>query len=162
MLVLSYIQDLSSFYKIFPIICHLESNEKDEDVRKICTRTLAVIAQTFTLPEHVPSVLDSVRSVSESSLWSVRANSLEFLQTLVFHNMSIISSKDEWIRIVEDIVLKLLEDERLEVREKAAHVLGGLLHCTILRDQDVLLVSFFFFFRREIKEKEIKKKQELT
>lgn len=42
---------------------------------------------------------------------------------------------------VVDIVLRLLEDDWLEVREKASQVLGGLLHCNFIESPDDLIVS---------------------
>lgn len=133
------------FYQIFPIICQLESSEADEELNKLCLRTLATLAQAFTLPEDMSVVLTAVKTVSEHSSWSARFTSLEFLQVLVFHNMGIILSNELWINCVKDIVLRLLEDDRLEVREKASQVLGGLLHCTFITDQEKLLASFKFF-----------------
>ena len=139
--MISSLDSLSSIYKIYPIMCHLENNsDSDQDLSKTCIRSVAVLAQTLTLPKHVPTVLEAVRNISQSSSWSARASCLEFLQVLVFHNMSILLSNEAWIRAIEDIVLRLLEDETLEVRAKAAQVLGGLLHCTILPDQEALLV----------------------
>jgi proteasome activator subunit 4 len=45
---------------------------------------------------------------------------------------------------VTSTVLLLLSDERLEVREKAAQVLGGLLHCDFLnRDRSRVLLTKF-------------------
>jgi len=130
------------FYQIFPIICQLENWEADEELNKSCLHTLATLAQAFTLPEDMSIALAAVKTVSEHSSWSARFTSLEFLQVLVLHNMGIILSNVLWINCVKDIVLRLLEDDRLEVREKASQVLGGLLHCTFIMDQEKLLVSF--------------------
>jgi len=131
----------SAFYQIFPIICQLESSEADEELNKSCLCTLATLAQAFTLPEDMPVALTAVKKMSEHSSWSTKFTSLEFLQVLVFHNMGIILSNVSWIHCVKNIVLCLLEDDRLEVREKASQVLGGLLHCTFITDQEKLLVS---------------------
>ncbi|XP_071649143.1 proteasome activator complex subunit 4B [Temnothorax longispinosus] len=132
----------SGFYQIFPIICQLENSEADEELNKSCLRTMATLAQAFTLPEDMSVALAAVKTVSEHSSWSARFTSLEFLQVLVFHNMGIILSNVLWIDCVKDIVLRLLEDDRLEVREKASQVLGGLLHCTFIMDQEKLLEEF--------------------
>ncbi|XP_024887172.1 proteasome activator complex subunit 4B-like [Temnothorax curvispinosus] len=132
----------SGFYQIFPIICQLENSEADEELNKSCLRTMATLAQAFTLPEDMSVALTAVKTVSEHSSWSARFTSLEFLQVLVFHNMGIILSNVLWIDCVKDIVLRLLEDDRLEVREKASQVLGGLLHCTFIIDQEKLLEEF--------------------
>lgn len=141
--MVSNLDSLSIFYKVYPIMCQLESSEKDEELSKTCSRTIAVLAQTLTLPEHVPAVLEAVRSVSESPSWSARAGCLVFLQVNVFHNMSILLSNEAWIDSIQAVVLRLLEDDRFEVREKAGQVLGGLLHCTIIPEKEALLVSDF-------------------
>lgn len=154
---------LPSYYQLFPVVCQLENSEADEELSKTCTATLAVLAQSFTLPQHIPTAMNAVFNISESSSWSTRAATLEFLQALVFHNMSVFLSNSTWVEQVRKIVLRLLEDERLEVREKAAQVLGGLLHCTFIPDQEILLVIYFigslnligrlfcsFLFRRRI------------
>lgn len=130
------------FYEIFPILCQLENSEADEELNKLCLCTLATLAQALTLPEVMPVALNAVKMMSEHSSWSARFTSLEFLQVLVFHNMSIILSNVSWIDCVKNIVLRLLEDERLEVREKASLVLGGLLHCTFIADEEKLLEKF--------------------
>lgn len=41
-----------------------------------------------------------------------------------------------------DIVLRLLEDDWQEVREKASEVLGGLLHCDLIESTQQLIVSY--------------------
>lgn len=130
-----------AFYQIFPIVCQLESSEADEELNKSCLGTLASLAHAFTLPENMPVVLTAVKKMSEHSSWSTKFASLEFLQVLVFHNMGIILSNASWIHCVENVVLSLLEDDRLEVREKASQVLGGMLHCKFITNQGQLLVS---------------------
>lgn len=141
----SNLDSLSIFYRIYPIMCKLENNDKDEELSKTCSRSVVVLAQTLTPPEHVPAVLEAVDNISKSSYWSARLGCLEFIQVLVFHNMSILLSEEAWIGTIQNIVLLLMEDERLEVREKASQVLGGLLHCTIIPNQEALLVSSFHF-----------------
>lgn len=139
-LVRSNFSATPEFYQIFPVICQLENSETDEELSKSCLCTLAYLAQAYTLPEVMPIALTSVKTISEHISWSIRFISLEFLQVLVFHNMGIILSNVSWVDSVKSIVLRLLEDERLEVREKASQVLGGLLHCTFIEDQEKLLV----------------------
>lgn len=139
----SFFGGISIFYNVYPIICQFENNENDEELSETCSRTLALLAQSFTLPEHIPAALAAVDKISESSSWSARSSCAEFLQVLVFHNMSTLISNKEWIKQVQNVVLRLLEDENVQVREKAGQILGGLLHCTLLPEQETLLVSFF-------------------
>ncbi|RLU16905.1 hypothetical protein DMN91_010974 [Ooceraea biroi] len=134
----------AAFYQVFPIICQLESSirEADEELNKSCLCTLATLAQAFTVPEDMPVALTAVKRMSEHSSWSAKFTSLEFLQVLVFHNMGIFLSNVSWIDCVKNVVLCLLEDDRLEVREKASQVLGGLLHCRFITNQEKLLEEF--------------------
>ncbi len=64
-------------------------------------------------------------------------------QTTVFSNMSIILSRSEWVERVMKTVTTALVNERVEVREKAAAVLGGLVHCRFIDSErrKKLLVS---------------------
>lgn len=66
--------------------------------------------------------LQKIGEVSQMASWSARLAVIDLLQVLVFNNMSIVLSRDEWVAEVQVIVLRLLEDSVLEVREKAAQV----------------------------------------
>lgn len=146
--VRSFVGPSPDFYKLHPVICQFENFDADNELAKVCSTTLAVLAQAVMLPRDIPVVLQSVKKVSKFSSWSTRMNVLVFLQTFVFHNMGSILSNKEHTDFATDIVIELLQDERLEVREEAAAVLGGFLHCSIISDQEKLLVTIFlqFFF----------------
>ncbi|XP_015588278.1 proteasome activator complex subunit 4B [Cephus cinctus] len=133
---------LPGFYELFPIVCQLENCETDEELSKTSSGTLAVLAQALTLPRYINVALETVIKVSKNGSWWARATCLEYLQVFVFHNMSIVLSNSMWVNRIRDTVLDLLEDERLEVREKAGQVLGGLLHCNFIPDQESLLEQF--------------------
>ena len=62
---------------------------------------------------------------------------------IVFSNMPSVLSKDEWPAMVVNIVEKGLIDDSVEVRVKAAQVLGGLLHCAFISKEgrENILVS---------------------
>ncbi len=65
------------------------------------------------------------------------------IQVAVFHNMSTLLTNEEWINKIEAVVLGCLTNQRIEVREKAGQVLGGLIHCNFIHRarQDELLVN---------------------
>lgn len=86
--------------------------------------------------------LKRIDDVSLMASWSARLSVIDFLQVLSFNNMAIVLSRDEWVQQVQTIVLRLLGDPVLEVRIKAAQVLGGLLHCQFLPSTDKLLELF--------------------
>lgn len=86
--------------------------------------------------------LKKIDEISRSSSWSARLAIVDIMQVIVFHNMAIVLSRPKWVEKVLSIVLRLLEDNVLEVREKSAEVLGGLLHCSFLPATDKLLELF--------------------
>lgn len=101
-----------------------------------------MLSQALTLEDCMDAALDKIDGVSLLSSWSARLAVIDVLQVLVFNNMPIVSSREEWVQRVQAIVLRLLEDTVLEVRVKAAQVLGGLLHCSFLPSTDKLLELF--------------------
>lgn len=133
-------------YQIFPIIYQMENYETDEELQKSCTFALTVYAQAFTLPCNMPLALEAVKKMSKHASWWTRSACLEFLQAWVFYNMCTFLSNPAWITCVKDIVLHLLEDERVEVRKNAGKVLSGLVHCMFIPEQECLLVNIFEIF----------------
>uniref|UniRef100_A0A6B2EKU9 Proteasome activator complex subunit 4 n=1 Tax=Phlebotomus kandelakii TaxID=1109342 RepID=A0A6B2EKU9_9DIPT len=130
------------YFELLPFACRLEKCEQDNELQVICTSLLAMLSQALTLPDCMGASLAKIEEVSRMSSWSARLAVVDVLQVLVFNNMSIVLSRLEWVDVVQEIVLRLLEDTVLEVREKAAQVLGGLLHCSFLPATDKLLELF--------------------
>ena len=52
---------------------------------------------------------------------------------MVFTNLHSFLSEEAWLSAVVEIVEASLRDDRLEVREKSAKILSGLLHCEFIR-----------------------------
>lgn len=101
-----------------------------------------MLSQGLTMEDCMDAALNKIEEVSMMSSWSARLALIDVLQVLVFNNMPIVLSREEWVQKVQSIVLRLLEDSVLEVRVKAAQVLGGLLHCSFLPSTDKLLELF--------------------
>lgn len=72
--------------------------------------------------------------------WKLRISTLRFLQVSVFSNLFVYSTTDFRLT-VKNLVLSLLEDQRLEVRDTAMETLSGLLHCKYLLLDENLLVQ---------------------
>lgn len=102
--------------------------------------------------------LAKIEEISYSSSWSARLAIIDIMQVIVFHNMAIVSSRTEWVEKVQSIVLRLLEDSVLEVREKSAEVLGGLIHCSFLPTTEKLLE----LFKKKCRTKVIKRSNRVT
>lgn len=117
-----------------------------------------MIAQALTLPRCMGDCLTKIDEISYSSSWSARLAIIDIMQVIVFHNMAIVLSRPEWVEKVLSIVLRLLEDNVLEVREKSAEVLGGLIHCSFLPATDKLLE----LFKKKCRTKVIKRSIRVT
>lgn len=130
------------YFEMLPFACRLERNEQDPELAVHCTKLLSMLAHALTLPDCMGFALAKIDEVSRTSSWSSRLAVIGVLQVLVFNNMMLVLSKREWVDLVQDIVLRLLEDKVVEVREKAAQVLGGLLHCKFLPSTEMLLELF--------------------
>jgi len=130
---------IPEFFAFLPLVCLMENYEADDELNKVCSGMLAALAQALTLPDFIPIALAAIQEVSEMSSWSARATCLEFLQVFVFHNQATIASQSTWLSQVNSMVLRLLKDERVEVREKAGQVLSGLIHCGFISDTHQLV-----------------------
>lgn len=134
--------NISEYFELLPFACRLERCENDVELAETCTSLLAMLSQGLTLADCMGDALNKIEEVSMLSSWSARLAVIDVLQVLVFNNMPIVLSHEEWVQKVQSIVLRLLEDSTLEVRIKAAQVLGGLLHCSFLPSTDKLLELF--------------------
>lgn len=134
--------NIIEYFELLPFACRLERCENDLELVETCTSLLAMLSQGLTLEDCMGAALNKVEEVSLLSSWSARLAVIDVLQVLVFNNMPTVLSKEQWVQQVQLIVLRLLEDSVLEVRVKAAQVLGGLLHCAFLPSTDKLLELF--------------------
>ncbi|KAK8724601.1 hypothetical protein OTU49_011168 [Cherax quadricarinatus] len=129
-------------YRFLPHLCKLESVDNDPELRGNCVATLAVISQALVLPARIPVLMDAITQVAKSSWWRARAAVLSLLQVAVFTNMFTILSDEKATQQVQELVVGLLSDVRLEVQQMASTVLSGLLHCKFIKAEDKLLGEF--------------------
>lgn len=142
-----------SFYEFFLTLCQLENCDTDDELASLCSGTLSALGRITIKMNNVPKMLKEILKASRNTSWWVKASTLDFLEVFVFHNMSILLSQNEWILTIQETVLRLLEDERLEVREKSSQVLGGLLHCAFIPDRETLLEEFKVKSRTRIRKR---------
>lgn len=146
------------YLELLAVGARLERCEHDTELAETCSAVLSMIAQALTLPRCMDSCLTKIDEISYSSSWSARLAIIDIMQVLVFHNMAIVLSRPEWVDKVLSVVLRLLEDNVLEVREKSAEVLGGLIHCSFLPTTEELLE----LFKKKCRTKVIKRSNRVT
>ena len=115
-------------YQLLPYMCQFIGTESDQGVSQSCLQALSYLSVCI-LPAHALApclhmLQRCVTSTSYKTKWSI----LEFLQTAVFTNFISFVSNNELRSRVISFTTDLLADSHITVRQKAAKILGGLLH----------------------------------
>lgn len=87
-----------------------------------------LVSWSPTLPRDVPAVLKAVESVLSNESWHVRQSAIKFLQIWLPRHVLLFSGAQE--AAVQDLCVKGLLDNKLEVRLAASQALAGLLAAT--------------------------------
>ena len=124
-------------YQLLPYMCQFIGTESDQGVSQSCLQALSYLSVCI-LPAHALApclhmLQRCVTSTSYKTKWSI----LEFLQTVVFTNFISFVSNNELRSRVISFTTDLLADSHITVRQKAAKILGGLLHSGFVGDEAV-------------------------
>ena len=131
-------------------------NETDkQEVSQTCLEALCYMSVCIAPANTIPFVLEMIWKVAQSESWKAKMSSLEFMQTFVFTNFMSICLHPEYVKQVENLVVSLMSDERLQVRAKAAKILCGLIHSGFINKDGQ--VRFLKDFRAKIRRKMTKK-----
>ncbi|XP_014668208.1 PREDICTED: proteasome activator complex subunit 4-like [Priapulus caudatus] len=126
-------------FQLLPLVCQLENESTDEELKKECMLTLACLAQALLKPDVIPYVLKVIQQIMNGQSWRSKQSVLEYLQVMVFCNLFAVMQSRELVGCIHDIVLNMMTNEQLEVREMASVTLGGFLHCELFTmDADLL------------------------
>uniref|UniRef100_A0A3B5PZE5 Proteasome activator complex subunit 4 C-terminal domain-containing protein n=1 Tax=Xiphophorus maculatus TaxID=8083 RepID=A0A3B5PZE5_XIPMA len=87
------------------------------------------MSQGLLYPEHIPLVLAALEEMAASRSWHARFSVLTYLQITVFYNLFTLLSLPAEVLRIRKLVMQLLLDEQLEVRDMACTTLSGLLQC---------------------------------
>uniref|UniRef100_A0A8C3LQK6 Proteasome activator subunit 4 n=1 Tax=Chrysolophus pictus TaxID=9089 RepID=A0A8C3LQK6_CHRPC len=126
--VTEQLQLLPLFFKIAPV----ENDNSYDELKRDAKMCLSLMSQGLLYPQQVPLVLQVLKQTARSNSWHARYTILTYLQTMVFYNLFIFLNNEEAVNDIRWLVINLLEDEQLEVREMAATTLSGLLQCNFL------------------------------
>ena len=143
-------------YELLPFLCQFMGNETDkQEVSQTCLEALCYMSVCIAPANTIPFVLEMIWKVAQSESWKAKMSSLEFMQTFVFTNFMSICLHPEYVKQVENLVVSLMSDERLQVRAKAAKILCGLIHSGFINKDGQ--VRFLKDFRAKIRRKMTKK-----
>uniref|UniRef100_A0A8C4NC58 Proteasome activator complex subunit 4 C-terminal domain-containing protein n=1 Tax=Eptatretus burgeri TaxID=7764 RepID=A0A8C4NC58_EPTBU len=138
---------LSTFPEQFyflPLICKVAPVDKDihDEMKQDAKVALAIMAQVLLTPKQLPDIVNLLQQVVACGSWHARYTVLPFIQTLIFYNLFIFLASESAVAALRQLVLQLLQDEQLEVREMAATTLGGLLQCGFLHMDQAMQEHF--------------------
>lgn len=136
--VAQHLQLLPLLFKIAPV----ENDNSYDELKRDAKTCLSLMSQGLLYPEQIPLVLKVLNEIAESSSWHARHSVLTYLQIMVFYNLFTMLSNEQAIQSVQALVIRLLEDEQLEVREMAATTLSGFLQCNFLT-MDISMQTHF-------------------
>ncbi|VDI21300.1 proteasome activator subunit 4 [Mytilus galloprovincialis] len=141
-------------FPILPIMCTLQSESKDEEMKSSCTLSLACFSQALIQPEVIPVAISTMREIIGLKSWHARVALLGYLQVMTFNNFFTVH-QPSIIEDIQDIVFHLICDEQLEVREMAAVTLSGLLHCGYLQMNKQMVDHFERLTRIKLKKRRV-------
>ncbi|XP_033120997.1 proteasome activator complex subunit 4-like [Anneissia japonica] len=127
--------------KFLPMLAPLENVESDEELNELACLTLACMAQSLLPSHNIPYAIQALQEVANGTSWRGKCSMLQYMQVMIFYNLFAIS-QPEYVEQIKNLIVGLLKDERLEVREAAATTLSGLFHCGFFRIDSQLQKDF--------------------
>ncbi|CAK6956798.1 proteasome activator complex subunit 4B [Scomber scombrus] len=119
------LQLLPLLFKIAPV----EIDESYDEMKQDARTCLSLMSQGLLYLEHIPLVLAALEEMVGSRSWHARFSVLTYLQIMVFYNLFTLLSVPAEVLRIRNLVMQLLLDEQLEVRDMAGTTLSGLLQC---------------------------------
>ncbi|KAM6951408.1 proteasome activator complex subunit 4B [Aplochiton taeniatus] len=119
------LQLLPLLFKIAPV----EIDESYDEMKQDARTCLSLMSQGLLYAEQIPPVLTVLEEMASSRSWHSRYSVLTYLQITVFYNLFTLLSLPGEVLRARAVVLRLLQDEQLEVRDIAGTTLSGFLQC---------------------------------
>jgi len=130
----------SEFISLFPALSSLSGEEKsDEDLKTLLRSSRRSILAARYSTSGLKNMIRMLESCASESLWHSRLVVANSIPIFVTANLFLLHQKTEFVKGIRSIVLKLLIDERLEVRQEAQQTLSSLLHFHFLTVDQKLL-----------------------
>ena len=126
----------------------ISGNETGQEVSQTCLKSLCYLSVCIASKSSIDFVLEMIWKVSQSSSWKAKMSILEFAQTFVFTNFMSLCLHEKYVSQIEKLVIEMMSDVTLQVRQKATKILCGLFHSQFIDNEGqkrLLKVSFLFF-----------------
>ncbi|KAI1720671.1 proteasome-substrate-size regulator, mid region domain-containing protein [Ditylenchus destructor] len=114
--------------RLIPLLAHFSNETNEEELKSSCqTQLIRSMAPADLSDENILVLLDVCeQTVARCSWWKTKMLLLRFLQVHILSNIFIMRKCKQR---VQDLVLSLMSDPRLDVRISAAQTLSGFIHC---------------------------------
>ncbi|XP_074596123.1 proteasome activator complex subunit 4A-like [Brevipalpus obovatus] len=131
------------YYRLLPIICEAVNRTKDEEISQTLFITLKLLSGCLLDKECIEAALTNCsKMIQTTKSWHTKISVVSFLRTMVSMNLFILMSDEKVVKNVTDMIISLLEDERIEVREETSVVLGGIIHYNFIKVNAELIDMF--------------------
>jgi len=124
-------------FRMLPYLCQFIGTETDQDVSQSCLQALCYLSVCILPDSAIQPMLDMTKRIAASSSYKTKLSMLEYIQVAVFTNFPKVVVNPSYRDQVQSLVLNLLKDDNLAVRQKASKILGGLLHSGFIQKAEV-------------------------
>uniref|UniRef100_T1JZ44 Uncharacterized protein n=1 Tax=Tetranychus urticae TaxID=32264 RepID=T1JZ44_TETUR len=128
--------------QLVPIVCEIKYRAKDDELTASAHEALNSIGQCSINEKFINAALGVCQKMKVNKSWHTRVCVISFLQLMVSSNLFTLMNDPERNQTVANLIFDLLQDDRLEVREKAAGLLGGLIHYQFIKVDKTLINRF--------------------
>uniref|UniRef100_A0A8R1I4D5 DUF3437 domain-containing protein n=1 Tax=Caenorhabditis japonica TaxID=281687 RepID=A0A8R1I4D5_CAEJA len=130
-----------SFIPMLPLWCHYSNDIGDEDLQKNCSSLCAgQMEAIYISPENAPAVVVQFQQILSSPCWwKSKVAALNMLRMLVFSNRYVFRKHRDEIGM---ILVNSLNDNQIEVRERATDALSTLLQAKFFETTPELVAKF--------------------
>ncbi|XP_053613915.1 proteasome activator complex subunit 4B-like isoform X2 [Plodia interpunctella] len=127
-----------TLYRLARTACALAARgaPHNDELPRAAAAFLAALALAHHPPDAFDAALDTLDRLADDRSWWARLSCLEFAQPLLFYGLPLLCARTDRAVRAENFALKLMRDSRLEVRQSAAKLLTGLMHCRALPDEE--------------------------
>ncbi|CAI2354209.1 unnamed protein product [Caenorhabditis sp. 36 PRJEB53466] len=131
------------FIPMLPLWCHYSNDVGDEELQKTCVSLcIGQMEAIYISPENAPAAVQQFQQILGSPCWwKSKVAALKMIRMLVFSNRYVFRAHRDEIGM---ILVNSLNDNQIEVREKAAESLSTLLQAKFFEMTAELVQKFSF------------------
>lgn len=123
---------------ILPETLHMMDVKEDTELMTSASSMLRYIGNAPFAPELIPGMVEAIEKISaERRQWHHRLRIMVVIQVFYYRQLFVLSKNDR--RRLFDVVIVLLNDPQLEVREAASATLSGMVQCTKFDEKNLVL-----------------------